>query len=159
MIDQMSLGLRWLNDTFGVQPNIAWSIDPFGHSSQQASALAQMGMDAFVLGRIDDQDRELRRKEGRMEFVWTPSRSLGDRSSLLGEVTPEGYGPLPGFDVDVVGSDDPFQDRADLEDYNADKKAALFATSARKWAALYGGKQLMVTQGGMETKYSSFKTR
>ena len=32
IIDQMRLGLDFLKEEFDVTPNVAWSIDPFGHS-------------------------------------------------------------------------------------------------------------------------------
>ena len=43
IIDQMSLGLRFIEQTFGPQarPRAAWHIDPFGHSATQATLFAK----------------------------------------------------------------------------------------------------------------------
>ena len=44
IIDQMSLGLKFIEDNFGEcgRPLVAWHIDPFGHSREQASLFAQV---------------------------------------------------------------------------------------------------------------------
>ena len=35
MIDQTTLGHRWIKDQFNVTPRTTWQIDPFGHSGFQ----------------------------------------------------------------------------------------------------------------------------
>ena len=44
IIDQMSLGLRFVDENFGSQarPRVAWHIDPFGHSAEQAAIFAKV---------------------------------------------------------------------------------------------------------------------
>ena len=56
MIDQMTVGHQFLNRTFGLAPRIGWQVDPFGHSSTQASLLTgALGFDALYFGRADYQ--------------------------------------------------------------------------------------------------------
>ena len=45
IIDQMTIGLGFINETFGEcgRPKVAWQIDPFGHSREQASLFAHVG--------------------------------------------------------------------------------------------------------------------
>lgn len=55
----MTLGLRFIEDTFGAdaRPTVAWHIDPFGHSAEQASLFSLMSFDGFFFGRIDEADK------------------------------------------------------------------------------------------------------
>jgi hypothetical protein len=56
----MSIGLRWLKQTFNYVPNVAWHIDPFGHQSSSASMFSRMGFQSFFFARIDYQDKQIR---------------------------------------------------------------------------------------------------
>ena len=83
VIDQMSLGLRWLKDTFDFVPDIAWHIDPFGHQAATASMFSQMGFQAIFFGRIDYQDKENRLAKKNMEMIWKPKLYNDDKNSYL----------------------------------------------------------------------------
>lgn len=52
-IDQMTVGLKWLRDTFDYVPDVAWHIDPFGHHSSTATLFRQMGFNALFFSRLD----------------------------------------------------------------------------------------------------------
>ena len=82
IIDQMTLGLRTLNDTFGEcgVPNIAWQIDPFGHSREQADLFVKMGFEALFFARLDYRDKIKRKEDKSLEMVWKTSN---DESSLF----------------------------------------------------------------------------
>jgi hypothetical protein len=52
IVNQMTAGHEYLLQNFGVQPRIAWQLDPFGHSSVSPTLFALMGFDALVINRI-----------------------------------------------------------------------------------------------------------
>ena len=96
IIDQMSLGLRILNDTFGEcgAPQVAWQIDPFGHSKEQANIFANLGFDGLFFARLDYRDKIKRKEENTMEMVWEASQDIGDASDLFTGVIFNEYEPL-----------------------------------------------------------------
>ncbi|XP_077547808.1 lysosomal alpha-mannosidase-like [Haemaphysalis longicornis] len=85
IIDQMTLGLRFLNDTFGPEcgvPSVAWQADPFGHSVAQAALFAEMGFDNVMLGRLSIEKKHAWQQARTLEFVWKTDSSQEGRSSL-----------------------------------------------------------------------------
>ncbi len=79
IIDQHSLGAEFLHDTFGecARPKIGWQIDPFGHSQEFGSLLAQMGFDGLFLGRADYHDLIDRSVKKTREMIWQTNTNLG----------------------------------------------------------------------------------
>ncbi|XP_039626448.1 lysosomal alpha-mannosidase [Polypterus senegalus] len=150
IIDQMTLGLRFLKDTFGDcgRPRVAWHIDPFGHSREQASLFAQMGFDGFFFGRLDYQDKMARMKQKEMELMWRGSASLAPPfADLFTGVLPNGYNPPPGFCWDQSCADTPIQDDVNLEDYNVDSIVSNFINIAHDQANMYKTNHIIMTMG------------
>ena len=103
MVDQTTLGHRFLLSEFGYVPRAGWQIDPFGHSATQAALLsAAVGFDSLFFARIDYEDRRNRKANRGMEFVWQASPSMGERSQVWTSVMDPDYGPLQGFCFDEI---------------------------------------------------------
>uniref|UniRef100_A0A8C5FED1 Lysosomal alpha-mannosidase n=1 Tax=Gadus morhua TaxID=8049 RepID=A0A8C5FED1_GADMO len=150
VIDQMTLGLRFLNDTFGPcgRPRVAWHIDPFGHAREHASMFAQMGYDGFFFGRLDYQDRTNRIRTLEQELLWRASESLEPPyADLFTGILPNGYNPPKGFCWDQSCDDAPIMDDPDLEDYNVDDVVQRFAAAANSQAMAYKTKHIIMTMG------------
>ena len=47
-------GHDFLQEEFGIIPKIAWQLDPFGHSAVHARLMAEIGMEAIFMGRINE---------------------------------------------------------------------------------------------------------
>ena len=71
MIDQTTLGHRFLKEELNYLPRVGWQIDPFGHSSTHAWLSSEVGFDALFFGRIDYQDHNKRMADQAMEMVCT----------------------------------------------------------------------------------------
>ena len=147
----MSEGLRLIVENFGAaaRPRIAWHIDPFGHSSEQAALFAKMGYDGFFFARIDYQDMAKRKKEQRMEMIWRGSpNNLGVESDIFTGVTFYHYSPPPGMCFDTLRcSDDPIVEDADLFTYNLEEKIVKFLIEASYQADSYRTNHIMLTMG------------
>ncbi|XP_057699367.1 lysosomal alpha-mannosidase [Corythoichthys intestinalis] len=150
VIDQMTLGLRFLNQTFGPcgRPRVAWHIDPFGHAREHASIFAQMGFDGFFFGRVDYQDRYRRMMAKEQELLWRASDSLTPpMADLFTGILPNGYNPPMDFCWDQSCDDPPIKDDPDLEDYNVDDVVERFLNIANSQSLVYKSNHIIMTMG------------
>ena len=157
MIDNMSLGLRRLNNTFGVcgVPRVAWQVDPFGHSKEQANLFAMMGFDGLFFARLDWRDKERRLAEQSLEMVWESSQDLGDTSDLFTGVLYDHYGPPPGFCWDLICNDLPMMDsRAAEGENNVENRTRQFLEYVRQQAEHYQTNNILLTMG-MDFNYQA----
>ena len=149
IIDQMTYGLNFVEKTFGsdARPRIAWHIDPFGHSSEQASIFAQMSFDGLFFGRIDYADKNLRLKQQGMEMVWRGSRNLGQDSDIFTGVLYNVYNPPKGFCYDQFCHDSPIRDDPNNNDNNVKDTVERFVQTACEQASHYKTNHIIFTMG------------
>ncbi|CAF1238466.1 unnamed protein product [Adineta steineri] len=150
IIDQHSLGLEFLNDQFGEcgRPKIGWQIDPFGHSREQASLLAQMGFDGLFFGRADYQDLQKRNSTKSMEMIWKASANLDRQSWLFTGILPRRYSTPATFSFDFIAPDDPIIDDVNLPDYNVPERVQTFIQTAQNESMEYATNHIIMTFGG-----------
>lgn len=156
IIDQMTLGLAKIDNTFGSvsRPTIAWQIDPFGHSREQASLFAQMGFEGLFFGRLDHDDKTTRWNSKTLEMVWEASANLGKDAWLFTGVLPNGYGPPSGFCFDILCNDEPIMDDPRLHDYNVDDRVEDFLKAAADQSKAYASHDILMTMG-MDFHYTN----
>lgn len=149
IIDQMTHGLSFISENFGggARPRVAWHIDPFGHSAEQASLFAQMSFEGFFFARIHYADMAKRVAEKRMELMWRGSASLGNASEIFTGILYHGYGPPGGFSYDIFSGDPPIQDDPTLFGYNVKERVELFVKRSCEQASHYKSGHVMLTMG------------
>ncbi|WKY16346.1 hypothetical protein Q1695_001202 [Nippostrongylus brasiliensis] len=148
IVDQMTLGLRKLEQVFGEcgKPEVAWQIDPFGHSKEQANLFAMMGYTSMFFAREHYLEHEARLNNKSLEFIWNTSEDL--KTQILGGVFYRGdYGPPDGFCFDALCGDDPIMDNPDLEGYNVVEKVDAFLKHVRKQASYQRTSNVMLLMG------------
>ncbi|KAG8388157.1 hypothetical protein BUALT_Bualt02G0096700 [Buddleja alternifolia] len=159
MIDQTTLGHRFIKEEFNVTPRIGWQIDPFGHSAVQAYLLgAEVGFDALYFGRIDYQDRAKRRGDKSLEVVWQGSKSRGSSSQIFaGAFYAGNYEPPTSFYFEVNDDSPVVQDNINLFDYNVKERVDDFVAAALSQANVTRSNHIMWTMG-TDFKYQYAET-
>ena len=105
MVDQLAEGHDWLRRTFGVQPEVGWQIDPFGHTAASAAVHARAGFGALVINRIHHRIKSEWRHGRRLEYRWQPPPCCASNASssppgLLTHVLHTHYSSPQGFDFE-----------------------------------------------------------
>ena len=142
IIDQMTLGHKFLKDVFNITVSIGWHLDPFGHSSTQANIFAEMGFDALFFARVDYQDKQRRIEGKNMEMLWKPIGSK-DNQGLFSAITYFHYSAPPGFCFDDACDEEPIVDDEDNENSNINWKAMDLVEYFKNMALHYKQNELM----------------
>lgn len=67
-------GHEFLLKEIGVQPpKIAWLVDSFGHSAATPEIFQKLGFESLFFARVSDTEKEWRKKNKLMEFIWKPT--------------------------------------------------------------------------------------
>ena len=142
MIENTALGHRFLLNNFNATPRTTWQVDPFGHSTAQASLFGPAaGFNALFFMRADWQEIALRNNQTTTEMIWAPSPTLGMGGATYAGILYGGYYTVPGLSSDYWSNDEPVMDDPRLEGYNVG--AIVNATVATVMDAL-----TKVPQGG-----------
>ncbi|XP_019420876.1 PREDICTED: alpha-mannosidase-like [Lupinus angustifolius] len=149
MIDQTTLGHRFIKKEFDKAPRAGWQIDPFGHSAVQAYLLgAELGFESVHFARIDYQDRDKRKNDKSLEVVWRGSKTFGSSAQIFANAFPERYSPPDGFQFEVATYFEPIQDDPLLFDYNVEERVEDFIDAAMIQANVTRTNHIMWTMGG-----------
>lgn len=148
MIDQTTLGHRFLKEEFDYTPRVGWQIDPFGHSSTQASLLSSdVGFDSLFFGRIDYADIALRKANKQLEFIWRSSESKPYSEVFTGVFSDGNYQYPKGFCFDQVCRDEPVRNNPQLEDNNVDDIVKRFSKAVFDEKSVSAGNHIAFKMG------------
>lgn len=125
IIDQMRLGLLFLKEEFDYVPEIAWSIDPFGHSTTNAYLHAKLGFKKIVLVRIDYKEKEIRRKNKALEFYWFPYYNTAAEQKDLANLSEANFNKMKKTKIFTHITFDHYCPPASLADFVLEKKLVL----------------------------------
>ncbi|WIA23312.1 hypothetical protein OEZ85_000079 [Tetradesmus obliquus] len=153
MVDQMSLGMRFLQQEFGRAPTVAWQLDGFGHSCTEALLKSMGGFQALFIGRSAMADMQQRKSNRSLEFVWRGSESYGAESDIFVSQYPTGnYGPPTMdwfFEQNLQEKPLPahIDDDPETGSFTVDKAVDLFVQKAQEWQQYMHGDDIYFLMG------------
>ncbi|WIA15623.1 hypothetical protein OEZ85_002250 [Tetradesmus obliquus] len=150
----MSIGMRFLQDEFGLAPRIAWQLDGFGHSRTEPLLKSMGGFDAMFFGRADEADMMQRKQNHSVELVWRGSESYGSETDMFTSQYPTGnYGP-PGSNWFFERRNgygkamaDSIKDDPETGSYNVGEMVDTFVQKAQEWQGFVRGNDVFFFMG------------
>ncbi|RAL40093.1 hypothetical protein DM860_008233 [Cuscuta australis] len=88
IIEQITEGNMWLNETCGVVPKNAWAIDPFGYSSTMAYLLRRMGFENMLIQRTHYELKKELALHKNLEFIWRQSWDAEETTDMFVHMMP-----------------------------------------------------------------------
>ncbi|CAD8067627.1 unnamed protein product [Paramecium sonneborni] len=146
IIDQMTLGHKFLLETFNYVPSIGWQIDPFGHQNSQAALSYQMGFNAWFFARIDFEDKENRLDNKNMEIIMLPPAE-GVQYPMFTHIQYYHYEAPPSFNFDILRSTDAIVDNFRSQSFNLKDKSDQLVQYFKSQSLHYKSDHLIHTFG------------
>ncbi|XP_019161620.1 PREDICTED: alpha-mannosidase 2 [Ipomoea nil] len=88
IIEQMTEGNMWLNETCGVIPKNSWVIDPFGYSPTMAYLLRRMGFENMLIQRTHYELKKELALYKNLEYVWRQSWDAEETTDMFVHMMP-----------------------------------------------------------------------
>ncbi|XP_027074528.2 alpha-mannosidase 2 [Coffea arabica] len=88
ILEQITEGNMWLNETVGVIPKNSWAIDPFGYSSTMAYLLRRMGFENMLIQRTHYELKKELALTKNLEYVWRQSWDAEETTDMFVHMMP-----------------------------------------------------------------------
>ncbi|CAH9136928.1 unnamed protein product [Cuscuta epithymum] len=88
IIEQITEGNLWLNETCGVVPKNSWVIDLFGYSLTMAYLLRRMGFENMLIQRTHYELKKELALYRNLEFVWRQSWDAEETTDMFAHMMP-----------------------------------------------------------------------
>ncbi|KAF9623301.1 hypothetical protein IFM89_000790 [Coptis chinensis] len=88
ILEQMTEGNMWLNETVGVVPKNAWAIDPFGYSATMAYLLRRMGFENMLIQRTHYELKKDLARHKNLEYIWRQSWDIEESTDIFVHMMP-----------------------------------------------------------------------
>ncbi|KAE8668611.1 Alpha-mannosidase 2 [Hibiscus syriacus] len=88
IIEQVTEGNMWLNDTIGFIPKNSWAIDPFGYSPTMAYLLRRMGFENMLIQRTHYELKKELAWNKNLEYIWRQSWDADETTDIFVHMMP-----------------------------------------------------------------------